>query len=192
MKFSNLTASLVMTALIAAVTGCASTGPEVTVAEPPQTETPVADEAARAVDSNYFVDIEFDKGSDALTEPSRSSLTSLLKRARAEGPLADVKVLVWADEEYPSAKLKKLSRSQRKLAAARGRSLAIFIKSLDQTLPVESHNMAQRPSAISRWFNTPDARFKRSLVAAGLPTTAEDEPITGRASHAVILVTMKQ
>ncbi len=184
---------LLIAFLTGTIAGCASTVPDAAPTEPlVQTETPVADEAARAVDSNYFVDIEFDKGSDALTESSRSSLTALLKRARAEGPLADVKVLVWADEEYPSAKLKKLSRGQRKLASARVRSLASFIKSLDETLPVESHNMAQRPSAVSRWFNTPDARFKRSLVAAGLPTTAEDAPVTGRASHAVILVTMKQ
>lgn len=151
----------------------------------------VADRAAHEADSEYFVDVEFAKGSSVLNEQSSSTISSLLKRARAEGEILDAKVLAWADQEYPSANRKKLSKGARKLAGARIKSIDTHIKTTKMSIKVDGHNMAERPSAISRWFNTPDARFKRSLLAAGLPTTAEDAPVTGRASHAVILVTLK-
>lgn len=178
-----------------AVLSCASKADKVTAAEPlVQTET-VANRAAREADSAYFVDVEFAKGSSVLSESSISTISALVHRARAEGELQDVKVLSWADEEYPSASRKKLSKLQRNLAAARAKSVEAHIKTLKEGpragLKVEMHNMAERPSAVSRWFNTTDAKFKRSLVAAGLPTTAEDAPVTGRASHAVVLVTLK-
>ena len=151
----------------------------------------VANRAAREAEAPYFVDVEFSKGSSELDEQAGATVAALLNRARAAGPLQDVKVLSWADEEYPSASRKKLSSTERKLANSRTRAIEKHIKSLKYEVKVDGHNMAERPNAFSRWFNTTDARFKRSLVAAGLPTTADEPMVTGRASHAVVLVTLK-
>lgn len=148
--------------------------------------------AAREVEAPYFVEVEFQKGSTQLTEQSRSAITSLLNRARAEGHVKDVKVLSWADQEYPTSGQKKLAGAQRRLADSRNRSIRGYVDSLNYNVDVDIHNMAERPSAVARWFNTSDARFKRAMVAAGLPTTADAAPATGRASHAVVLVTLKE
>lgn len=170
---------------------CSGHAKKVEPAAPVATTDTVADSVAHEADATYFVDVEFQKGSNKLTEQSGAAITALLNRARAAGELNDVKVLSWADEEYPSAKRKKLSRAERTLAASRNRAIETHIRDLKYGVKVEAHNMAERPSAFSRWFNTTDARFKRSLVAAGLPTTAEAAPVTGRASHSVIVVTLK-
>lgn len=147
--------------------------------------------AAQDADAPYFVEIEFQKGSDTLTDRSRSAISSLLSRASAEGTLSGVKVLSWADEEYPSDSKKKLSTAQREIASGRNRNITDLVKEEAKGVDVESHNMAERPGAIARWFNTPDARFKRSLVALGLPTTADEAPASGRASRSVVLVLIK-
>lgn len=190
-KRSAIILAVAALAFIGGLLGCASQEARVTETAPGVEVETVADRAAREAEAAYFVDVEFQKGSSLLTEQSRASIASLLNRARAEGELNDVKVLSWADDEYPSARRKKLSSAQRRLASLRNQSVERHVKSLPYDVRVETHNMAQRPSVVSRWFNTSDARFKRSLVAAGLPTTAESEPITGRASHAIVLVTLK-
>lgn len=177
-------------ALVAGLSSCASSNDRVIETDSVSPET-AANAAAREAEAPYFVQVEFDKGSDRLTPTSRAAIASLIERARAEGEVRDVKVLSWADQEYPSANQKRLSKSQRDLASARNRSITDHVKGLNYGLDVDTHNMAERPAAVSRWFNTSDARFKRSLVAAGIPTTAEDAPVTGRASHAVVLVTIK-
>ncbi len=177
-------------ALAAGLSACAGTNNRVTETAPTSTET-AANAAAVEAEAPYFVQVEFDKGSNRLTEQSRAAITSLIDRARAEGQVQDVKVLSWADQEYPSVSQKRLSKPQRDLAKSRNRAITDHVKGLNYGVDVDTHSMEERPAAVSRWFNTSDARFKRSLVAAGLPTTAEEAPVTGRASHAVVLVTLK-
>lgn len=176
-------------AMAVAISACAGKDRDDGAASVP-TE-PVAEKVAQEIDSTYFVDVEFQKGSTALSEQSRAAISALLNRAKAEGELNDVKVLAWADEEYPSVSRKKLSKSQRALATSRHRAIEKHVKAQNLGVGVDGLNMAERPTAVERWFNTPDARFKKSLVAAGIPTTAEAAPVTGRASHAVVLVTLK-
>jgi hypothetical protein len=178
-------------ALILVLAACAHKTETVQTTTPAIETESLANRAAREADATYFVEIEFKKGSDTLTDNSRSAISSLLNRARAEGTLNDVKVLSWADDEYPSSSKKKLSKAQRRLADGRNRNIKDLIKESAGRVDVDAHNMAERPAAISRWFNTPDARFKKSLVAAGLPTTADGPAVTGRASKSVVLVTLK-
>ena len=190
----SLSAFFVYSALgfaASAFLGCVSKTNTTSEEKPVAVVESVAHRAARETEAPYFVDIEFSKGSSELDEQANATISALLNRARAAGPLQDVKVLSWADDEYPSASRKKLSSAERRLANSRTRAIEKHIKSLQSDVKVDGHNMAERPNAFSRWFNTTDARFKRSLVAAGLPTTADEAMVTGRASHAVVLVTLK-
>ncbi len=56
---------------------------------------------------------------------------------------------------------------------------------------VDTYNMPKQPNAFSRWFNTSDARLKKSLVAEGLPTTADSLQYPSKASHSIVMVLLK-
>lgn len=184
--------SILPLVLVVGMSACSS-APPVSDAAVVEAETgeSLANRAAREAEATYFVDVEFQKGSNQLTEQSRAAISSLLNRARAEGQVEDVKVLAWSDEEFPSSSRKKLSENQRKLADLRTRAIENHIHALKYGIQVELHNMAKRPSTVARWFNTADARFKRSLLAAGLPTTSDAGTTQALASHAVVLVVLK-
>jgi hypothetical protein len=153
--------------------------------------TDIDNKVAQEADANYYVEIKFQPGSSNLSEDSKQSISELMSRARGQGSLDSVKVLSWADEEFPAASRKKLSDAQRKLASARGKAIEDYIDSMKLHVDVDNYNMAEQPNAIARWFNTPDARFKKSMVAAGLPTTSESPQFPSKASHSVILVKLK-
>ena len=53
---------------------------------------------------------------------------------------------------------------------------------------VDTYNMAKQPSILAEWFNSTDNKLKTSLVAAGLPTTADALQYPSKKSHAVVLI----
>jgi hypothetical protein len=147
---------------------------------------------AAAVDAkaDSFVEIKFKPGSSALTNNAKESLRSVVDQARTYGRIDDLIVLSWADQEYPSKSLKKLSVGQRNLADSRNKSIEEYVKSV-RTVDVDAYNMAERPNVLSKWMNTSDAKLKDSFVAAGLSTTADENQYPSKASHSVILVKVK-
>lgn len=148
-------------------------------------------EAAKVADADYFTEVEFAPGSTTLTPSSQRSINNLLNRAKGRGELKEVVVLAWADQELPSKEKKNLTGPQRKLADNRNKSVEKYIDSLSTGVDVDTYNMAERPAALGRMLNTRDARFKETLTAAGLPTTASDPQYPSKASRAVILVNIK-
>lgn len=151
----------------------------------------VTQAASQEANASYVVELKYKKGSSELTDESKARLNELVKTARAEGRLDEIKVLSWADQEYPSAQQKKLSEAQRDLATRRNDVVENYIDSMKWNVDVDTYNMAKQPNAFSRWFNTSDARIKKSLVAAGLPTTADSVQYPSKASHSIVMVLLK-
>ena len=101
---NNVVLVLAAIALASGISACASSkNNQVTETAPTVDVAGAANTAAREAEAPYFVEVEFQKGSNQLTEQSRSAISSLLNRARAEGRVNDVKVLSWADQEYPTS-----------------------------------------------------------------------------------------
>lgn len=174
--------------------GCANT-PERTTAptagRASQTEETdgraISNAAALQMKAHNFVEVEFPAGSSNLSPSATSSLNAAIQQAQLRGPIEDVIVMSWADEEYPSKTQNKLSKEQRTLADRRNEAVKNHFRSLNG-VDVEAYNMAERPNTLSRWFNTSDTKLKNSLTAAGLPTTADENQYPSKASHAVILL----
>jgi hypothetical protein len=188
---------LSMLPLIALSVGCTSSPHRTN--EPQQSNVPAAArEDGRSISNSVaveakaqsFVDIEFDPGSSQLTDNAKSSLDSIIKMARHDGIIDEMIVLSWSDEEYPSKRLSKLSKSQIRLADNRNVTIERYVKSI-KGMSVDSYNMAKRPDTLSKWFNTSDSKLKNSLLAAGLPTTADSNQYPSKASHSVILIKME-
>lgn len=148
----------------------------------------VTNAAANEVKAHDFVEIAFDLGSATLSLNSRNSLNALLNQSSNAGKIEEILVMSWADDELPSKDKKKLSRLQRDLASKRNSAIRDYLRAARSGVDIDTYNMAKQPNALSRMFNTTNSRLKKSLVDAGLPTTADDPQYPSKASHAVILV----
>lgn len=147
--------------------------------------------AARETEAKRYVEIEFNEGSTMLTERAKTALKSAVKDTPLSEKLDEVIVLSWADENFPSKDIKKLSKKQRDLADQRNKNVKEYVKGL-RDVDVDSYNMAERPSAFSKLFNTADAELKNSMLEAGLSTTADKADYSSKASHSLIFIKTKQ
>ena len=150
----------------------------------------VTDAVIRKAEAREFVEIQFKVGSSLLTESAKSALQSLIREAKGDGRIDKIIVISWADEEYPSESLKKLLKLQNDLAEKRNSTIETYVRNM-KNVEINTYNMAERPNAFSKLFNTTDSKLKSSLLAAGLPTTADSNQYAGKASHSVILVKVK-
>ncbi len=150
-------------------------------------------EVAKEAEAADYVEVKFNKGSDQLTAETKAQIDGLIAAARKRGDLDEIKVLAWSDREYPANEKVKLPSSQKILADKRAEAVSDYIDNLklEGGVDVDKYNMAYRPGFVARVFNTSDARFKKTLVAAGLPTTADDPKISAKASRAVVMALVK-
>lgn len=148
--------------------------------------------AAVDAEASFVTEITFEKGSKDLSADSKNRLKSLVDRARQTGKIDDIKIITWSDMEYPSLNVKKLSKEQRDLAKNRNDTLKDYLKSGEVDVSdVDAFNMAERPNALERLLRTEDARIKRSLEAAGIPTTDSYVKVPAKASKSVVMVVLE-
>jgi len=102
--------------------------------------------------------ITFETGKATLTTESENKIRELLKEARATGKVDEVKVAVWSDNPAPREG-EELAKSDRELAKARVKAIENCLYG-QKVSDVETYNMAERASWLSRVFNTDAAGFK--------------------------------
>lgn len=144
-------------------------------------------EVARAEDAAVVTEFKFQKGSARLDETAKQDLRRIINEAERKGELKELKVVTWADAEYPSASEKKLSKAQIDLVKKRNEAIKDFVKSYDRKIDVDSYSMAERPNKAEELFKTSDARIKKSLEEAGIPHADSDLKHPSRASKSVIM-----
>jgi hypothetical protein len=138
---------------------------------------------------NLMTRIEFQPGSDELTALSKRRISRALAQAETLGSVNEVKVLSWADKEYPSEKRGKLSDEQKSLATRRNQAVRKYIQIIagGDRMDIYDYNMAKRPSPVAEFFNTSDARVKESMEEAGVATTAHKKAKSRRASTSLVI-----
>jgi hypothetical protein len=162
----------------------------VTIDAAPNTDVNVAkayNKAANLNEASLMTELVFDPGSSDLTVDARGQLRDLLASARARGEIKEVKVIAWADKEYPS-KRRSLDRSSRRIAADRALETRNYFTDNAGDLKVEIYNMAQQPYALERLFNTSDdSRVKKSLEVSGL-AHPRDSKLPSKASRVLVMI----
>jgi hypothetical protein len=194
--FSNKYLLLCEFLVLLSAVGCANspkktderTKPLITSSE--EAARPVTSSVAEEAKAYNSVEIAFKPNSANLNDSAKNSLDALIKQAKSGGEIDEVIVLSWSDKEYPSKNIKKLPKQQGELAEKRNQAVTEYVKSL-QNVEVDSYNMAKKPDALSKWFNTDDNKLKKSLLAAGLPTSADSKQSASKASRSVILIKIK-
>lgn len=153
--------------------------------------SPEAKVVAQQNEASYVAEIGFEKGSAQLTPAAKTQLASILDRAKNAGKLDEVKVISWADAEYPSEAAKRLPKAQRDLADRRNTTIKNYLKNVASGVDVDEYNMAERPNSMERLLSTSDARIKRGLENAGIATTAHDLRFPENASKSMVMVILE-
>lgn len=156
-----------------------------------QTTSIESKELASVEESNFVTEITFLKGEATMTKTAMDKIRNLHHKAEQNGKVGEVKVVTWADEEYPSVHKKKLSRDQRKLVKKRNAKVESYIRKLDDDAKIELFSMAERPSTIKKLFSSQDSRIKKSLETAGIPNTDTSVKVPGKASKSIVIFVME-
>lgn len=143
--------------------------------------------------SSKSAEIGFEKGMASLTDSDKESIKKTVEDAKAMGTIKEVKVVSWADREYP-ADGEKASKESVKLAEARADSLKRYLKDL-KVSSVKTYNMASRPNALQETFHTSQAKVKDQLEKSGAaPTSSQDTGFMGlnaKTSAGLVLIYTK-
>lgn len=145
---------------------------------------------AELTGASLVTELAFENSSTTLTSDARNKLKETLATARQKGKVAEVKILAWADQEYPQPEQGKLDKNQRKLADDRASEIKNFFVDSAPGVAIDSYNMAERSGTFNKLLNTSDARVKQSLEQAGLSDPAKGQ-LSAKASHALVLFIIK-
>ncbi|AUN99157.1 hypothetical protein C0V70_13805 [Bacteriovorax stolpii] len=122
-----------------------------------KTTTPVSSTDA------YYAVLEFDKGTQRLSEAGKRNLKNFINTAKKEGkPIDDIKILAWADKEYPNEKGARLSDRDVAMAKERSKSIEKYLKEdLKTEGDYATYNMAKRPNKVNEFFRGDDYKTKK-------------------------------
>ena len=172
-----------------ALTACSSSSKKYETASTP----PVSREAkqlAAEEKAPYVAELAFKKGSSNLSSDAKASLNRLITKAQAAGKIDQVKVVTWGDSEYPSTDTKKLSKAEVDLVKKRNSNIEKYIESETRS-SVKTISMAERPGAISEFIGTSDAKVKKSLEQAGIPTTDSSSKTPSKSSRSIVIISLE-
>ncbi|HMN69297.1 MAG TPA: hypothetical protein PKC28_12210 [Bdellovibrionales bacterium] len=160
----------------------------VTVQAAPESVASAYKEAAKLNDASFVTEVVFAKSSSELSADGKSALRDVLKEAQHKGSIEEVKILSWADQEYPRGRT-ALGNDARKLADERALEIKGYIEDNSKGLDFDTYNMAERPTTLRNLLKSQNSQVKRSLEVAGLahPDQTNMPPKAGRALVMFIL-----
>lgn len=151
-------------------------------------ENPAVTPVAVLAPAKLYVDVSFVPGQATLDPFVRQELDQMLREATARGNITEVNVIGWADANYAvlneAAPVAQVELARNRLRIVEDYLLA---RSSGNAVTIRTHNLAQRPSALSELIGSADAGTKTSLASMGIT----DGTSTSRASRAVVLVSIR-
>jgi len=110
-------------------------------------------DAADRLGAAQVKEVSFDKNSDKLTDAQKAEIRTAVQEAAQKGNIDEVKILAWSDKEYPTENGKQ-TKEEVGLAKNRIKHLRAFLKDELKVKSIDTHNMAERPNALEKMFNT--------------------------------------
>jgi hypothetical protein len=174
-----------------ALAGCSTESKKKEEAEHAANVSMEAKQLAAEEKAPYVAELSFDKGSANLTKDAKSNLKSLIAKAKAAGKIDEVKVVTWGDSEYPSVHTKKLSKAEVDLVKKRNENIEKYIEDVSRGSSVKTMSMAERPDKVSQFVGTDEAKTKKSLEQAGIPTTDSAMKSPSKASRSIVIISLE-
>lgn len=189
MKLKGIAIAALLSITAVSCSSTKNTEKEMAKADPTPTTQAVA-----ANNGAYYAVLQFDKGTQRLSEASKKDLREFVASAQREGrPIDEIKILAWADREYPATGVKLTDRDV-KIANERSKSIEKYLKDdLNTSGDYETYNMAKRPNKVSEFFKGDDYKTKRIFERAGAAPAGTDMQafMNSKASKALIMVDYK-
>ena|GEM_PF-1058470 len=151
--------------------------------------------AARKLGASSVGEVEFDLGKADLTDGAKEDLDELKSEAEQAGDIAEVRVIAWADKEYPPEQQKRYTKDDIKLADQRADKVRTYLREQLKLKSITTFNMAKRPNLFQEMLKTPTAVIKDTLEKSGAAPHSEKD--TGlfaersKSSTALVLVFKK-
>ena len=190
MKVKGIAAALLLTLV---VTGCSSSDHK-TAPVTKTAHTEDVNKTSQAVAKNngeYYAVLEFQKGTQRLSDASKRDLREFVASARREGrEIDDIRILAWADQEYPQSGA-ALSDREVKIAKERSKAIEKYLKDdLNTDGDYATYNMAKRPNKVSEFFRGDDFKTKRIFERAGAAPAGTNMTsfMNSKAGKALIMV----
>lgn len=139
------------------------------------------------ISQENLYELTFTKDNYTLDDEAINILNSIVNKLKKMDAYHDVIVMGWSDREYPSKNMKHLSAADIALADKRNNVVKSYLAS-QHSIVIDVYNMAEKPSLISRWLNNSENRLKKSLLAVGLPTTADAPQFNSKASNVIVFL----
>lgn len=172
--------------LLMVVTGCGTTrsGNEMRQ-EQQEAKSP-------SIEGVHYTTIVFDKGESDLEKMNRANLLDLVKKARKQkSSISEIRILAWADSEYPDKLNPDTTKSDVKLASERASNIKKFLnKNMEDAADIDSFNMAKRPDLLSKMLRNDEFQVKEAFESSG--ATASELPDGSvsytKASKAIVII----
>lgn len=150
--------------------------------------------SAVSLGASRITEITHKEGQSKASSAELDEVRKLIQEAKAVGKIDEVKIISWADREYP-AEGQAASKGDMKLADARADYLKNYVKSKLGVRSVATYNMAKRPNAVQELFDTTQARVKEGFERSGAAPSTQAQTgflgFKGKASESLILVYVK-
>lgn len=147
---------------------------------------------APEVIGTQYTTIVFDKGKSTLSRHDKKLLNKFAEKAHKDDRKIDeIRILAWADEEYPEPKKKAASEKEIVLASNRALVIKDYLEEdLDEYEDIDSYNMARRPDFLSKLLRDDEYDVKLAFESSGATSTklADGSVSYSKASKALVII----
>ena len=141
---------------------------------------------------SHYTTILFSKGDANLSPSDEKQLKELAEESqKKDRPIEDIKILAWADKEYPDKTKEKASIKDVTLASERAYKIRDFLEeNLKQIEDIDSYNMAKRPGLASQLFKNNEFAIKEVFENSGATTSKLPDGSVSytKASKALVII----
>lgn len=178
----------VATMSLVLATGCSST---------PAKKKSVEQKVQTTVDApevmgTHYTTIVFDKGKSNLSAVDKTALQELAEKAHKSSKRIDeIRILAWADKEYPDKVTGKTKEKDINLASERAERIKDYLESdLKETEDIDGYNMARRPNLFSKVFQDDEFEVKNAFETSGTTSSRlpSGEVSYTKASKALVII----
>lgn len=133
------------------------------------TSAPVEKTRAPAIGGTEYTTVFFNKGRASLDSLSKQHLKDLISNAhKTRKEIEEIRILTWADKEYPDKVKGKASTSDIILASERAQKIRDYLElDLKEMEDIDSYNMAKRPNLMSKLLQNDEYKVKEAFESSG-------------------------
>lgn len=133
------------------------------------TSAPVEKTRSPAIVGTEYTTVFFNKGRASLDTLSKQHLKDLISNAhKTRKEINEIRILTWADKEYPDKVNGKASTSDIILASERAQKIRDYLElDLKEMEDIDSYNMAKRPNLMSKLLQNDEFKVKEAFESSG-------------------------